>query len=478
MRSGVPPSFFAAVIMTRPAKIDLLVSAVVLCAIGALVTAWYGRPPFPGYWELGSFFVIAFLLDQTSLPLRVSASGSTSFVMHMAAGVLFGGFWGGLVAGGSAGLSQFAEGVAPRKIAYNVAQRTLSITLAVLLYQGLGGHLPPVFLTFTEAEVPRSAIQLDLALFFGFAAVYFIINSVAVSSAIALSTGRRLREVWSLNTRGVVGYDIGASVIAMLVACVFRLSEHYTGFGPWGLLLVIGPIIVIRHIYALYHQLQESGQELLQVMVKAIEARDPYTSGHSLRVRELSRAIALELNLATREVEQIETAALLHDVGKIHEEFAPLLRKESRLTEEETALMQTHASRSADLVGIISKFRGVIQDAVRHHHERWDGQGYPAGLKSSAIPLGSRIILISDTIDAMTTDRPYRKRLPLEVVIAELQKCRGTQFDPDLVDVAISSVAVRRLIAGSVAITAAEEPRRSRRVTWPAGSLWKLGRAQ
>lgn len=464
--------------MRRLAKIDLLVGAVVICAAVALWLAWQQRTPFPGFWELGAFFVIAFLLDQTSLPLRVSASGSTSFVMHMAAGVLFGGFWGGLVAGGSAGLSQFAEGVAPRKIAFNVAQRTLSITAAVLLYRALGGNLPPVFLTFGESGVPHSSLQVDLALFFVFAASYFVINSIAVSAAISLSTNRRLREVWSLNTRGVVGYDIGASLIAMLVAFVFRLSEHNTGFGPWGLLLVIGPIIVIRHIYALYHQLQESGQELLQVMVKAIEARDPYTSGHSLRVRELSRSIAVELNLPTRQIEQIETAALLHDVGKIHEEFAPLLRKESRLTEAETALMQTHASRSADLVGLISKFRGAIQDAVRHHHERWDGQGYPSGIKGAEIPLGSRIILVSDTIDAMTTDRPYRKRLPLEVVIAELEKCRGTQFDPSIVDVAVSSVAIRRLIVGTTsAAEGAEEPRRSRRVSWPAGSLWKLGRA-
>ena len=110
--------------------------------------------------------------------------------------------------------------------------------------------------------------------------------------------------------------------------------------------------------------------------------------------------------------------------------------------------MQTHAAKSAELVGIISKFRGSVQHAVRHHHERWDGQGYPDGITSATIPLASRIILIADTIDAMTTDRPYRKRLSLEIVIAELQKCRGTQFDPAIVDVAVSSVAVRRLIAG------------------------------
>ena len=137
--------------------------------------------------------------------------------------------------------------------------------------------------------------------------------------------------------------------------------------------------------------------------------------------------------------------------------------------------MQTHSAKSADLVGIISKFKGFIQDSVRHHHERWDGQGYPAGLSGRTIPLGSRIILVSDTIDAMTTDRPYRKRLPLEVVISELQKCRGTQFDPDLVEVTISSVAVRRLISGaSPDIVEHDRVPRSKRVSWPGQSLWKI----
>jgi putative nucleotidyltransferase with HDIG domain len=233
--------------------------------------------------------------------------------------------------------------------------------------------------------------------------------------------------------------------------------------------------VAVRQVYGLYHQLEESGQELLRVMVKAIEARDPYTSGHSLRVSELSRAIAVELGLPAREIEQVETAALLHDVGKIHEEFAPLLRKEGRLTPEETAIMQTHSSRSAELVGIISKFRGFVQDSVRHHHERWDGLGYPLGLSDKTIPLASRIILVSDTIDAMTTDRPYRKRLPLEAVISELQKCKGTQFDPDLVEVAVGSVAVRRLIAGvpTEILERDRTPTRSKRVTWPAASLWR-----
>jgi putative nucleotidyltransferase with HDIG domain len=219
------------------------------------------------------------------------------------------------------------------------------------------------------------------------------------------------------------------------------------GFGTPGFAAVLIPILVIRHIYGLYRKLQSSGRELLDLMVKAIEARDPYTSGHSIRVATLAKTIAQEAKMSAEEVEEVYTAAVLHDVGKIHEEFAPLLRKDSRLTPEETALLQTHAVKSAELVGIISSFRGRIQNAVRSHHERWDGGGYPDGLAGEDIPQGARIIMISDTTDAMTSDRPYRKRLPMEAVVAELQKYRGTQFDPGLVDLVVNSVSIRRLMA-------------------------------
>jgi len=106
---------------------------------------------------------------------------------------------------------------------------------------------------------------------------------------------------------------------------------------------------------------------------------------------------------------------------------------------------------------------------------QWDGQGYPDGVSGMQIPLGARIILIADTIDAMTTDRPYRKRLPLETVIAELQKCKGSQFDSELVEVVVASVAVRRLIDGTSTSSSSVEagPSRSKKVSWPTSSLWK-----
>lgn len=458
-------------------KTTVFVSLTSIAAIVLGFAAWQIRPPSPGIWPLLSFTLMAFLVEQSSTELKVAARGSTSFVMHMSAGLLFGGFWGGVIAAVSTGLGQLAIGKSPSKFFFNVSQRAASVVIAVLVYRALGGGLPPAYMQ-VVGSVESAALQRDFFLFFAYAATYFVVNSVAVSGVVSLSTDRSFRDIWSLNTRGVIGYDLGASAIALLLAWLYTWFQATWELGSIGLVLVVIPIVAVRHVYGLYHQLQESGQELLQVMVKAIEARDPYTSGHSLRVSQLSRLIALEMGLQIRDVEQVHTAALLHDVGKIHEEFAPLLRKEDRLTADETALMQTHSARSAELVGIISKFRGFIQESVRHHHERWDGKGYPAGLSGHEIPLASRIILVADTIDAMTTDRPYRKRLPLDVVIAELQKCRGSQFDPEVVEHVVSSVAVRRLITvgvetSPIPVTVTVSDPGAGRSAWAKKSFWK-----
>jgi len=439
--------------MPTSRKISIYVACTTLIAIGLGVLSWQYRQPSPGLWPLLSFILVALLLEQSSTSLKVEAKGSQSFVVHIAAGVLFGGWWGGVIAASSTILGQLAIGSQPIRLLFNISQRAASVMLAILAYHLLGGTFPPAYLQ-VVGNVDSAALQRDFFLFFAYAAIYFAVNSMAVSGVVAINSERSFREVWNLNTRGVLAYDLGASAIALFLAWLYTRFEVSWGLGSLGLVGVVIPIVAVRHVYGLYHQLQDSGQELLQVMVKAIEARDPYTSGHSLRVSQLSRVIALEMGLQIRDVEQVHTAALLHDVGKIHEEFAPLLRKEDRLTPDETALMQTHSARSADLVGIISKFRGFIQESVRHHHERWDGKGYPQGLKGHEIPLASRIILVADTIDAMTTDRPYRKRLPLEVVTAELQKCKGSQFDPDVVELVVSSVAVRRLITVGVEPTA------------------------
>lgn len=447
--------------MTKSVKFFLLSFCVLLAATAVMAWGYLAIPVKPNAEAFLAFAVVAFLLEHSSTKLSAGGVGSTSFVIHIAAGIIFGGFWGGMITAVGTIVWLMSLQVGLMRLAFNVSQRVLSIGLGSLVYTYSGGISPP------------TSLRESLFPFFLLSTTYFLVNSASVSAWLSIKSDRPFREIWSVNSRGVIGYDIAASSIALILAWVYR------DWGLVGLFIAVLPTLVVRHVYVMYRDLQESSRELLEVMVKSIEARDPYTSGHSLRVRMLSRAIALELGLSIRQLEQIETAALLHDVGKIHEEFAPLLRKEARLTPEETALMQTHAEKSAELVGIVSKFRGVIQDSVRHHHERWDGEGYPTGLSGEDIPLGSRIILIADTIDAMTTDRPYRKRLDLETVIGELQKCKGSQFDPKLADVATSSLMVRRLIVGVSSDSADPDlsPTSSKKITLLRKGLWKAGNA-
>ena len=434
--------------MFKTFGIRLYVGFVGVAAIAAITGLWPYREPFPGPFEFGSFVLVGILVERLSTQLRVGAHGSIVFLIYLTTAILFGGVWGSLIAGLATGISQFVRGISAIKLVFNISQRILSVAIGIVVYRLLGGGIPPEFLK-TLGTISSSAVQRDLLLFFVFAATYFAANSILVSGAVSLSTGRPLREVWDLNTRGMIGYDLGSSAAALLLAWFYVRAQAVIpfGLGPLSLVLVIFPVVVLRHIYGLYFRLQQNGRELLEVMVKAIEARDPYTSGHSIRVSRLAREIAVHLGLSTKMLEEVSTAGLLHDVGKIHEEFAPLLRKDDKLTPEEFELLQTHSAKSAELVSIISSFRGPIQSMVHSHHERWDGHGYPDGLSGEDIPLGSRIIMVSDTIDAMMTNRPYREAMSLDQVVPELQRCSGTQFDPHLVEVAVSSLAVRRLMA-------------------------------
>jgi HD-GYP domain-containing protein (c-di-GMP phosphodiesterase class II) len=179
-------------------------------------------------------------------------------------------------------------------------------------------------------------------------------------------------------------------------------------------------------------------------------------------VSHFSKIIARAVGLSGRQVDRIGIAALLHDVGKIHEVFAPLLRKPGRLTPEERAIMETHPIKSAELVQTVSQLKDVVVP-IRHHHENWDGTGYPDGLAGAEIPIASRIIMFADTVDAMTTDRPYRKALGEADVRAELAKLRGRQFDPQICDLLLSSPSFQLLFrSAQQAATPANVPRFAR----------------
>ena len=439
----------------NPWAIRVYVAAVVILAVAAVVdTLTLGMPVVSPY-ALLAFGSLALTLELGGINLAHKTRGSVGFIINVAVAILFGPIWGAAVAVISGLVSDIVLKKEAIRVVFNIAQRALTIVVAMRVYGLLGGHLP-----FSSVEQDGYPFVVLSLLFFG-------MNSLLVALAVALSTGQPLRGVWYSISKGLLAYDIAASFAAVLVAWA------YQQFGGAGILGVVVPVVVIRSVYLMYHRLEAQSREMLELMVKAIEARDPYTSGHSVRVSAMSRAIATEMKLPYERVEQIATAALLHDVGKIHEKFAPVLRKEARLTEEEHKLLQEHPVKSAELVGVISGFKGVVLDSVRSHHERWDGNGYPDRLKGDQVPLGARIIAVADTVDAMRTDRPYRPAANYEETIRELERCRGAQFDPAIIDVALSSMLVRSMFAAPQdvrglpdASTQQEAPRQRRSSGW------------
>jgi putative nucleotidyltransferase with HDIG domain len=171
---------------------------------------------------------------------------------------------------------------------------------------------------------------------------------------------------------------------------------------------------------------------LLHSLTSAVDAKDAYTCGHSERVALLSRHLAQNAGLSEHEVERIYMAGLLHDVGKIGVPEA-VLQKTGKLTPEEFDQMKKHPEIGARILHDIKQIKDIIP-GVLHHHERYDGKGYPAGLSGEGIPQMGRIICLADCFDAMTSNRTYRKALPLEVALTEIRRCSGTQFDPTLAE--------------------------------------------
>jgi putative nucleotidyltransferase with HDIG domain len=181
-----------------------------------------------------------------------------------------------------------------------------------------------------------------------------------------------------------------------------------------------------------YAVLEQNALEAVETLNATVDARDPYTAGHSQRVQEIALAIADELGVEANDREAIALAGLFHDIGKLGVPDA-ILTKPARLTQQEYELMKQHPTDGANIVAKFSRLQAAVP-MIRHHHERWDGAGYPDRLAAESIPLGARIVGLADAWDAMTTDRPYHRALERHEAERELRDNRGTQFAPEVVD--------------------------------------------
>ena len=300
------------------------------------------------------------------------------------------------------------------KVLFNTAALTAANALSILAFRAAGGT---AWGAHGKIEFASVAALLTTG---------SIVCSAATTGVVALSSGTSYWRTW----RAVSGRNALDDVLVSPVVGVIAYTAVTWGVG-WTI-VACSTLIWINRLYQTNQALQRVSHEMLELMVSAIEARDPYTSGHSRRVSRMAIEIARAIGLSERQVSRIGVAGLLHDVGKIHEKYAPILSKPDRLSRDEWMLMKEHPIDGEKLVANVSQLHDVLP-AVRHHHERWDGAGYPDGIKGDDIPLMARVLAIADTIDAMTSDRSYRRGLTVEEVRSEVQRCAGTQFDPAIV---------------------------------------------
>jgi putative nucleotidyltransferase with HDIG domain len=414
-------------------RVTKLVIGLAVLSAAVLVVAFFLAPISSPAAISAALWFAGLSLVGYSLTYRRDSGGGTGTVAYLPAltAIVTAPTWATAAVLGCA--MALSEAVARRtlvKAVFNVAQITLASAVGVLAFKATG--VPSLL-----AEPSSSLISL-LPAYLLVAAAYLVTNLAALTGIISLTQGKPAFQV----LRPLVAGNLVGDILALPFAYVF--GRIYIEYGGGGTALLAVPLVGMRQLYSTNWQLKRTNEELLELMVAAIEARDPYTSGHSRRVSRTARIIARAIGLSTKESERIAKAALLHDIGKIHEEYAPILRKPGRLTPEERQIIETHSERGAELVAKVSNLQDIVR-LVRHHHENWDGTGYPGRIAGQDIPVGSRIVMIADTVDAMTTDRPYRLALGPDEVREELIRCSGRQFDPAMVALLVQSELFEQL---------------------------------
>ena len=255
-------------------------------------------------------------------------------------------------------------------------------------------------------------------------AIFYFVNVFTLNGYLSVANRRPFSYIWLTQDAEFLLPYVSLQVVGMLFAALW-------GTAPAAIPFLVVSAITTYLAFETIKRLQGQTQDAMIAMADAIDARDPYTAEHSKRVTELAVRIAEVHGLRAQEIDRVELAARVHDLGKIGISDA-ILNKPGKLEDHEWDLMKAHPVIGEQLLGPYRQFRHE-STIVRYHHERWDGRGYPDGVKGNDIPIGSRIIGVADAFDAMTSDRPYRKALPDEFAVDEIRKGALTQFDPQVV---------------------------------------------
>ena len=317
----------------------------------------------------------------------------------------------------------------------------------------IGGILAILLADSIEQSPIGGLHALDLLVISVIIIVYVLINQLLLGFALWLARGVSFREAGILRD---------ALLIELPLACIGYVAIELLNRSPLAIVFILAPVVLIYQVFMLPKVQDEAmkalegmnreltvanasirrlNNELFQALAKVFDMRDPYVGGHAAQVAVYAVAIAEELKLPPDRIEIVRQSAFLHDIGKLAIPES-ILHSPRKLTDIEYEFVKKHTDIGADLIAATEGLNHLAS-FIRHHHERWDGQGYPLHLAGNEIPLEARILNLCDSVESMASDRPYHRGMSTKEIMKEIQSCRGTQFDPHLADMFVKLILQR-----------------------------------
>lgn len=423
--------------LSRIAKIYLIS----LCSFAAVALVYHistiSWPDIYGVSLFGLFFVLAFLAEIYATRFPTQEQGlSSSVAIYLAALFILGPsfavllvFLISITSGVVFFYSELKEN--RRSFTYIIGFNTSQLVLAI----SFAGFILTAFAHPTLLPDQLREIGIALLAFGG----YIFLNTGLVSGIIGLTTQKRFFSTWKTNIREFSLQYVVLFILALLLVILYGISFWHTFLG-------ILPLAVVHSAFYSSMRLQTESRTVLEKISQLLDHRDNYTAAHSATVEELAGAIARELKLPKKEIEEIEIAARVHDIGKIGIPDAILL-KPGKLTPKEWEVIKRHPVIGADIIQELAIYAPIV-DLVRYEHERWDGSGYPRGLKGEEIPRGARVIAAADIYNALTTDRPYRPAYTPQAATDLIKEMRGKDLDPEVADALLRVIKAQDLYDG------------------------------
>ncbi|MCY0879219.1 MAG: HD-GYP domain-containing protein [Firmicutes bacterium] len=397
-----------------PRKMQLYMMGI---GLGSAIILWESRGFFSHLTVTAAIFAGAALLSSLFAVEMMRGQGAVSLVLPvvLTVGIVMGpaaGAWMGTIP--TMNQRELTGKVKWPSVLFNRAQFAIVGWSSGEVFRALGGDVGHLSLAGLSGPLIVAAVVA-----FG---LNFFLNLIAV----ALRQDRSLKEITRVYYKWMLPSFAVMLPVGYLMAAVYQVS------GPWPELIFLVPLIAVRTWMVLVKRVHEMYNHTIRVLLVGLDAKDPYTFGHSMRVGQYGAVLARYMKLPEDVVEQIRHAGMLHDIGKmaIPDE---ILNKRGRLTIPETFTIQRHPVLGSSMLTQV-KIAGCARDWVLHHHERWDGTGYPDNMVGEEIPLETRIVSVVDAYDAMTSDRPYRQAMSHEEALKEIMEESGTQFDPLVVE--------------------------------------------